>query len=80
MVTFVSTESSEFGKGEEEEKNSFIPTSGPEKGVLHHFTTEDEVSSLMSKFKQISLSHYKHGGLLKVGNYVSAHWIFVGKK
>ena len=42
--------------------------------------TKEEVEILMSSFEMMKLYHYKHKGLLKVGNYVSAHWIYFGRK
>jgi len=80
MVTFISTESSEYGKGREIEKNTFLPLSGPEEGVAHHFVDEQEAERLMSNFEKIKLYHFKHEGLLKIGNYISAHWIYIGRK
>jgi len=80
IVTFISTESSEYGKGEKIAENTFIPTEGPEKGVIHHFVDSSEVEELMKDFKKISLYKYRHKGLLKIGNYISAHWIYVGEK
>jgi SAM-dependent methyltransferase len=80
MVTFISTESSEYGQGKKVEKDTFIPTNGPEKGVVHHFVSKKEVKELMKNFERISLTHCKHKGILNWGNYVSAHWIFVGRK
>ena len=80
MTTFISTESSEYGKGKEIEHNTFVPDSGPEEGVPHHFVTKEEVEILMSSFEMMKLYNYKHKGLLKVGNYVSAHWIYFGRK
>ena len=80
MTTFISTESSEYAKGTEIEHNTFIADSGPEEGVAHHFVNEAETEALMAQFKKIRLYHFKHEGILNIGNYISAHWIYIGKK
>jgi len=68
MTTFISTKSSEYGKGTEIEPNTVIPNSGPEAGVPHHFTDKEEVIRLMSAFKKIDLYHYKPKGILENQN------------
>ena len=81
MITFISTESSLYGSGKLYEENTFICDDGIEKGVLHHFCTKSEVEEMMQDFEQIELVHYKHKGVINIDeSYVSAHWVFVGKK
>lgn len=81
MCTFISTESSEFGKGVEVERNTWVPQEGIESGVPHHFVDEVEVRELMSVFEPVSVYHMKHGAIVDSGTpYTSAHWVYVGKK
>lgn len=81
MCTFISRESSEYGIGDEIEPHTFVPLTGIETGVPHHFTNEAETEILMGCFKRLELYHMKHGGFIDVGiPYVSAHWVFVGEK
>lgn len=81
MCTFISRESSEFGKGLEIEPNTWVPQEGIEKGVPHHFVDETEVRDLMSAFRPLSIYHMKHGAFVDSGTpYTSAHWIYVGEK
>lgn len=81
MCTFISQESSEYGKGQEIERNTFVPDVGIEAGVPHHFVDEAESKLLTQCFKEIDIYHMKHGGLVDVGiSYISAHWVFVGEK
>ncbi len=81
LCTFISTESSLFGQGEEVEPNTFRGDDGLEKDVLHHFMTEDEVREVTKAFVCLELKHFKHEGLIDTGlPYVSAHWVFVGEK
>ena len=80
MTTFISRKSSEYRKGTEIEPNTFIPDSGPEQGVPHHFVDEAETEELMSLFDKIRLYHHMHEGILNIGTYISAHWIYVGRK
>jgi predicted DNA repair protein MutK len=37
------------------EKDTFAEQEGIEKGVLHHFTDEEEINSLFKNFKIVSL-------------------------
>lgn len=81
MCTFISHESSEYGKGLEIEPNTFSPISGIEEGVPHHYMDKAETEIIMQNFNQISLEHMKHGGLIDTGtDYISAHWVYVGEK
>ena len=73
MTTFISTRSSEYGKGQLVARNTYIPTSGPEEGVIHHFVDKDELDELMQDFQTIKVYEYKHSGLLKIGDYISSH-------
>ncbi len=81
LCTFISRESSEYGKGEEIEPHTFVPTEGIEAGVSHHFVDKNETQLLMRAFKPVELYHMKHSGLITVSvPYVSAHWVFIGEK
>jgi len=81
MCTFISRESSEYGKGVEIELGTFVPGEGIEAGVAHHFVDEAETRSLMQRFKVVEVYHVKHSGLVDVGTpYTSAHWVYVGEK
>ncbi len=40
---------------------TFIPLSGPEKGLIHSFYTKKEIQKLFSKFKKLKLNLDNHG-------------------
>jgi 2-polyprenyl-3-methyl-5-hydroxy-6-metoxy-1,4-benzoquinol methylase len=48
------------------EKGTYLPLSGPEKGLLHHFFTEREISKFFKGFeiKKIYLDRTKHRAIL----------------
>lgn len=81
-VTFIAPECSDYGNGKEVEPNTFLLANGPEAGILHHFTTKNEVLSWTSIFRMIDLVYDvhtspPHGNLPA---YTSAQWIFIGEK
>ncbi len=55
LANFHSKRSSKYGKGTKVEEDTFTQENGPEKGVLHHFVDEDELSELFRDFKIVDL-------------------------
>lgn len=55
LINFLSKRTYSYGKGVEIEKDTFAEQEGIEKGVLHHFTDEEEINSLFKNFKIVSL-------------------------
>jgi len=51
ILNLASTENTKFGMGKEIEKNTFIKSIGRDKGVIHHFFTEEEARKVLSEFK-----------------------------
>ena len=81
LCTFISTESSLFGKGREVEPNTFALDHEPEKGVPHHFVDEAQARALSHKFLIRELYQTMHDGIDDQGKpYVSADWVLVGEK
>lgn len=82
LCTFISTRSSLLGQGARIDAQTWICDDALESGVVHHFMTEDDVrAATTSGFEEIWLVHCEHGGLVDTGRpYVSAHWIFTGRR
>ena len=55
LTNFHSKRSGMYRKGVEVEKDTFIRENGPEKGVAHHFTDEEEIRKLLKDFKNVSI-------------------------
>jgi len=55
LTNFHSKRSGMCGKGVEVEKDTFVRENGPEKGVVHHFTDEEEIRKLLKDFKNVSI-------------------------
>lgn len=55
LVNFHSKRSGMYGKGTKAEKDTFIRQNGPEKGVAHHFTDEEEIAKLLKGFENVSI-------------------------
>jgi len=50
-ITLRSTEDSEYGRGKEVDKNTFILEKGYEKGLIQHFFDQEEIVHLLRGFK-----------------------------
>ncbi len=50
-----------FKNNEEVAKGTFLPLSGPEKGLAHSFYTKEEIQKLFSNFKNLQLDLDSHG-------------------
>ncbi len=55
LVNFLSKRTYSYGKGVEVEENTFVEQEGAERGVLHHFTDEEELKHLFADFKIVEL-------------------------
>jgi len=50
LLTFISTRSYRYGRGEEIEPGTFIPDEGVDAGVPHHYSDREELEDLLKKF------------------------------
>jgi tellurite methyltransferase len=82
LCTFISTRSSLIGSGLAIDSQTWVCDDELEKGVVHHFMTREDVrAATAAAFEELGLEHYEHGGLVDTGRpYVSAHWIFTGRR
>src|SRR4051794_33789359 len=82
LCTFISTRSSLMGSGSAIDPQTWVCDDELERGVVHHFMTREDVRAMTAAaFEELALEHYEHGGLVDAGRpYVSAHWIFTGRR
>lgn len=55
IINFLSKRTYKYGKGEKVEEDTFVDQEGTEKGVLHHFTDEEEIRNLFKDFYIIKM-------------------------
>lgn len=87
LATFVSERSSEWKKGKEVLKDiSYIPTEGPEKGLIHTYLTTANVAALIEPFFTIEEIYLnEHPPLLKnapgaMDQYFSSEYVVIGRR
>jgi ubiquinone/menaquinone biosynthesis C-methylase UbiE len=55
LIDFLSKRTYSYGKGVEVERETFVETEGYERGVMHHFTDQNEIQRLFEDFKILSM-------------------------
>lgn len=75
LVNFLSKRTYIYGKGAKVEENTFVRQEGPEKGVLHHFTDEEEIRRLFKNFKIINLKLFEK----EVEGKLTSRWILIAR-
>jgi ubiquinone/menaquinone biosynthesis C-methylase UbiE len=82
LCTFISTRSSLLGRGERIDARTWICDDELESGVIHHFMRREDVRAMTCpSFEEIAMTHLEHSGVLDNGrSYVSAHWVFTGRR
>lgn len=84
FATFVSERSSEWKVGKEISKDmSYVPTTGPEKGLIHTYLSASNVAALIEPFFCIEEIYlHEHPPLIKAPNameqYFSSEYIVIG--
>ncbi|MDH7476868.1 MAG: class I SAM-dependent methyltransferase [Candidatus Bathyarchaeota archaeon] len=71
LVNFLSKRTYRYGKGEKVEEDTFIDPEGVERGVLHHFTDEEEIRHLLKDFHIIKIRLLER----EVEGKLSSRWI-----
>jgi SAM-dependent methyltransferase len=76
LFTFQSTRSYRYGRGVELEPNTFLPDTGADTGVPHHYMDLEEVAHELTAFTiwQLVLEETKDSG------YRSSHWFVTTEK
>jgi ubiquinone/menaquinone biosynthesis C-methylase UbiE len=82
LCTFISTYSSLLGRGARCDDRTWICDDELESGVIHYFMRGEDVRAMTRPwFKEIAMTHLVHGGVVDNGRpYVSAHWVFTGRR
>lgn len=67
MVDFLSAQDETFGRGIKIEENTFLNSIENEKGIIHHYTSENEIQSLFNGFDACDIvpcinTYYKDNG------------------
>ena len=83
-----STSAESYGKGKKIEENTFVPTSGKEEGIPHHFFTIEEIDKLFpnSKWEKIVLAEntmdyiYKGDRFKELNPFGKTDWNLLFKK
>ena len=67
LINFLSKRTYSYGKGAEVEENTFVEQEGAEKGVLHHFSDDEELKHLFADLKiaDLRLTERKVEGKLR---------------
>jgi ubiquinone/menaquinone biosynthesis C-methylase UbiE len=71
LVNFLSKRTYRYGKGEKVEDDTFVDQEGTEKGVLHHFTDEEEIRHLFKDFRIIKVKLWER----EIEGKLSSRWI-----
>lgn len=73
FINFLSKRTYSYGKGLEIEENMFINQEGAERGIIHHFSDEEELKRLFSDFKSVDLKLTEQ----TVGGKLSSRWVLI---
>jgi len=57
-ITLRATEDTEYGRGEQAEKNTYVLQEGYEKGLIQHFFDMGEINELLDGFKIFDIERY----------------------
>jgi ubiquinone/menaquinone biosynthesis C-methylase UbiE len=81
LLTLMSTRGHRYGQGQEIEPGTFLPESGPDAGLPHHFFDESGARALLAAFHQIELHLDEHEETEEDGStHRHSHWVAVVEK
>jgi SAM-dependent methyltransferase len=81
LLTLISTRSYRFGQGREIEPGTFIPTTGPDAGLPHHFFDQEGARSLLARFSVSELALDEHEEAAENGRaLLHSHWVCLVEK
>jgi len=78
LLTFLSSKDPEYGNGNLIEPNTFVFAEGYEKGVIHHFYTKSEISSIATLFD--NCSYYEKTFVRGPEAEEGIYWVLEGTK
>jgi len=76
LVNFMSKRTWKYGRGEEVEEDTFIQDEGSEAGMLHHYSSREEVRELLGEFRVLHLELREHSWCGKL----SSRWVALAEK
>jgi len=76
LLTFNTIYSHRFEKGIELEPGTWLPDSGIDKGIPHHFSSFDDLADLMKEFKVCRVNLFESS----VDSRLSSHWSVLAQK
>lgn len=71
LLQFKSKRSYRYGRGEEIEPDTFIPDTGEDAGVPHHYSDREEIEELLQKFTIRVINHMER---IFEGGHHSGYW------
>jgi cyclopropane fatty-acyl-phospholipid synthase-like methyltransferase len=71
LLTLKSKRSFRYGKGEEIESDTYIPDTGEDSGVPHHYSDREETEELLRDFVIREINHMER---IFEGGYHSSYW------
>jgi SAM-dependent methyltransferase len=77
ICTFISTCHDRYGQGQKLEPGTFIPSSGVDAGVPHHFSDRGEIQRLFQDFQIHQLAFMARGA---DGGDNTSHWVLRAEK
>jgi len=81
LMTLISTRGHKYGRGVEIESHTFLPDTGPDIRLPHHFFDRDAAGRLLSSFNQLHIELDEHHEVKSDGRVVlHSHWIATGVK
>jgi SAM-dependent methyltransferase len=75
LITFKSTQDSQYGQGRELADFTWAPESGIEKDVAHYYVDEGEAKRLLREFDLVSLVHKQEFPVSATSERHRAHWV-----
>ncbi|MFQ6088194.1 MAG: class I SAM-dependent methyltransferase [Candidatus Methanofastidiosia archaeon] len=77
LITLKSSRDARFGQGEKIDEDTFLFTSGDEKGIPHYFCSRKTLDKLFSNFEILELWHWE---VERPNIPKRVNWVVVGKK
>ncbi len=76
LLTFNTVYSDRFGKGIKLEAGTWVPDIGVDRGIVHHFSSFEDLADLFRDFKALSVRLDEH----QDETHLSSHWVALVQK
>jgi len=81
LLTLISTRGYRYGEGHQIEPDTYLPTTGPDTGLPHHFFDEARARSLLHGFEVTELTLDEHEEVAEDGSALRhSHWVCIVEK